>query len=96
MQASRITFELTRPRGGGKAELIKQLEKHAIAARVQRFVRQPMHIHFLLKTCSSCDLSILKTVFVSENLFTTKYDLPLSITSSPIKHESIGIYSFFA
>jgi hypothetical protein len=28
--------EFTRARGGGSDELIKQLEKHAIAARVQR------------------------------------------------------------
>src|SRR5258706_10627844 len=34
---SHPTFEFTRPRGSGKGELIKHPEKHAIAARVQRF-----------------------------------------------------------
>src|ERR1041385_6950924 len=32
------TVEFTRPRDSGHFELIKHLEKHAIAARVQRFV----------------------------------------------------------
>src|SRR2546423_2138690 len=35
---SAITVELTRPRGSGNCELIKHVEKQAIAARVQRFV----------------------------------------------------------
>ena len=37
-QRSRRTPELTRPRGSANFDLQKLLEKHAIAARVQRFV----------------------------------------------------------
>jgi hypothetical protein len=36
-----ITAEFTRPRDSGNVELQKLLEKHAIAARVQRFVIPP-------------------------------------------------------
>src|SRR5216117_3911900 len=35
------TVEFTRPRGSGNVELQKHLEKHAIVARVQRFVVSP-------------------------------------------------------
>src|ERR1043165_3733770 len=36
------TVELTRPRGCANCDLQKHLEKHAIAARVQRFVGHPL------------------------------------------------------
>src|SRR5438552_9378602 len=38
IESSAITLEFTRPRASGHFELIKLHDKHAIAARVQRFV----------------------------------------------------------